>query len=57
MVFEVRDMLGRTVLSSKLSEGQNSLNISTVGLDNGVFIYHIIENGVVLATRKLTIQK
>lgn len=57
MVFEVRDMLGRTVLTSKLSEGQNSLNVSTIGLENGVFVYHIVENGVVLATRKLTIQK
>lgn len=57
MVFEVRDMLGRTVMTQTLTEGQSNINLATAGLENGVYVYHVTENGVVLATRKLTIQK
>lgn len=57
MIFEVRDMLGRTVMTSKLAEGQTSLQVETAALQNGVYVYHVMENGVVLSTRKLTVQK
>jgi hypothetical protein len=57
MIFEVRDMLGRTVATHKLAEGQTLLNLETVSLNNGVYVYHVIENGEILSTRKLTIQK
>jgi hypothetical protein len=57
MIFQVRDMLGRTVATHKLSEGQTYLNLETAGLNNGVYVYHILENGEILSTRKLTIQK
>lgn len=53
----ITDITGRTVLSKKLIAGQSQVEVETSVLNNGVYVYQLLENNHVLATRKMTISK
>jgi hypothetical protein len=54
-IFEVYDVIGKQVMSRKLSDGETKVDLSS--LNNGTYLYKITENNVVIKADKLIINK
>jgi hypothetical protein len=54
-IFEVYDIVGKKVLSQKLSESETKVDLNS--LNAGTYLYRIIQNGVSIKSDKLILDK
>jgi hypothetical protein len=57
MVLQISDITGRILVSQPVKAGSDRIRLSTSSLGNGLYLYHLLRDGKVVATRKLTIQR
>ena len=57
IIFELTDLQGKTLISSKLNNQENSYKFDNLNLSNGVYIYTIKADNESLMTEKLVIVK
>ena len=56
-VFDIFDLSGKSLISYALRGGKNAMTLSTTDLENGIYFYHLISNGKIIAEDKLVIIK
>lgn len=54
-IFEVYDLIGKKVMYQKLNQNETKVDVSS--LNNGTYLYKIIQNGAVLKADKLILNK
>ncbi|MBK7666725.1 MAG: T9SS type A sorting domain-containing protein [Sphingobacteriaceae bacterium] len=54
-IFEVYDIIGKKVLSQKLNENETKVELNS--LNNGTYLYKIVQDGVILKADKLLLNK
>ena len=54
-IFEVYDVIGKKVLSQKLGENETKVDLNS--LNNGTYLYKIVQDGVILKADKLLLNR
>ena len=54
-IFEVYDVIGKKVLSQKLNENETKVDLNS--LNNGTYLYKIMQDGAILKADKLLLNK
>ena len=52
----VRNVLGSLVKKIDLADYQGKISLTTTDLDNGIYFYSLVENGLSVGTRKLVVK-
>ena len=55
MNLKIVDVTGKTVANFNLAKGANSIRINTMNMANGSYFYQLVDENVVVATKKMAI--